>query len=231
MKNVKAVFLKQVLAFIKTKEMMFQFILYPAVAIVFNFMIGVQEGMPENMFVQMMASVFAGMALINTATAIIAEDRERKSLRLLIMSGVKPQSYLAGICGAIMVGGVFTSLAFAFAGSFSGIELFRFLTIMILGAIASALLGATIGIAAKNQQAAAGLGMPIAMVLGFGPMISVFNETVGRILNPFYTQQINVVINNVAESIFRPVLIVLCNIVVLTFLFVAVYRKKGLNRM
>jgi len=229
MRSVNAVFGKQIRILTKNKEMLVQFLLFPAVAIIFNLLIGEQEGMAENMFVKMMAGVFAGMALITTSAGIIAEDKERKSLRLLIMGGVKPQAYLIGVIGAIMLGATFSSLAFGFAASFSGIEFFRFLVIMMLGAIASTLLGATVGILAKNQQAATSLGMPVAMILGFGPMISVFNETVGRVLYPFYTLQINVVIENAAESILRPVLIVLGNIVVLTVLFVIAYRKKGLG--
>jgi len=229
MRSVNAVFGKQTRILLKNKEMLIQFLLFPAVAIIFNLMIGYQPGMAENMFVKMMASVFAGMGLITVSAGIIAEDRERKSLRLLIMAGVKPQSYLVGISAAIMLGAIFSSLAFGFAASFSGADFFRFLAIMLLGALASTLLGATIGILAKNQQAATSLSMPVAVVLGFGPMISAFNETVGRVLYPFYTQQINVVIENVSESILRPALISLANIVVLTILFVLAYRKKGLG--
>ena len=229
MRNIKAVFGKQIRTLMKNKEMLLQFLLFPIVAIIFDFFVGNQEGMPENMFVAMMASVFAGMGLIVTAASIIAEDKERKSLRLLILAGVKPQSYLLGIGGAIMLGATFTSLAFAFASTFTGIEFARFLAIMLLGAIASTLLGAILGLMAKNLQSASGLAMPAAVVLGFGPMLSSFNETIGRVLNPFYTQQINVVINNVTESILTPVLIVLGNIAVLTVLFVIAYRKRGLG--
>jgi ABC-2 type transport system permease protein len=67
------------------------------------------------------------------------------------------------------------------------------------------------------------------MVLAFTPMIANFNETIAKVANVFYTQQVNVIVNDFSTGMIKPFLIILANIVILTVLFVLVYKKKGLK--
>lgn len=45
-------------------------------------------GMDDNHFVTMFATMFIGMSLISAVSAVIAEDREKKSRRFLMIAGV-----------------------------------------------------------------------------------------------------------------------------------------------
>jgi ABC-2 type transport system permease protein len=83
----------------------------------------------------------------------------------------------------------------------------------------------------KNSQAAGGLAMPFAIIMGFTPMIAGFNETVEKFANVLYTQQINVIVNDFSVSIWKPLLIVLTNIAVFTVIFILAYRKRGLKNL
>ena len=87
----------------------------------------------------------------------------------------------------------------------------------------------SIGIYAKNQQAATGLSMPIAVVIGFAPMVAQFNERVESFVGFLYTQQINVVANDFTAGITRPLAVIWINIAVLAVLFVIAYARKGLR--
>ena len=230
MKTIIAIFNKQAKDMFKNPSVLVMFLLFPAVAIIMTVLVeGRMEGLPKNLFVSMMAAIFAGMGLITAVSGIIAEDIERKCLRFLIIAGVKPYQYLLGTSSFILLAGTVSSLIFAFTGDFTLIEMLKFLAIMISGTAASIILGAAIGMLSQNQQAATSLGMPAAMVLGFTPMIANFNPTIEKIAGFMYTQQINVIINDLSSSLVKPMLIIAANIAVFTALFIFAYKKKGLK--
>ena len=238
MRSVKATFKKQIKDLAKNTSVLVQFIIFPVVAFAMTELIARgDDNIPDTMFTTMMAAVFVGMSLIPTVAGIIAEDREKKSLRFLVMAGVKPTSYLLGVGGVIFIVSLLPATAFSIIGGFRGVEFGIFMSVMMSGVVASILLGSTIGIFAKNQQAATGLAMPIAMVLGFGPIAAGFNEQVERIFSIFYTQQLNVVIDSFYTisgyhsemALWQPFAIIWGNVAVLTVLFILAYTKKGLK--
>ena len=229
MKNISAIFEKQGKDMLKNASVLMMFIIFPLVAFFMTFLVGEVEGMAANLFVAMMASVFVGMALLQATAGIIAEDRETKALRALVIAGVKPMHYLLGIGGVVFLASGVTSVVFAFIGDFSRREMVFFLAVMLSGAIASIFLGAIVGIISKNQQGATGVSMPLAMVLGFGPMIAQFNEGVQRAFSFVYSQQINVVVGDFSAGVLRPLAVIWANIGVFVLLFVWIYRKKGLK--
>jgi ABC-2 type transport system permease protein len=136
---------------------------------------------------------------------------------------------LLGVGGFFLLAATVTSVIFALIGGFTATELVKFLIIMVSGTAASILLGATIGMWSKNTQAAGGLAMPFAVIVGFAPMIASFNETVERFAGVLYTQQINVIVNDFEASMVRPLIVIAANIAVLTVFFVVAYKKKGLK--
>jgi len=229
MRVIKAIFKKQAKGMLKNPMVLVMFIIFPVVAFVMTNLIDVSDFPNNNLFVTMMAAIFAGMGLITAAAEAIAEDTERKSLRFLVIAGVKPYQYLIGVGGFLLFAGTVTSVVFALIGDFTLTETMKFLAIMVSGVAASVLLGATIGMYSGNRQTATALGMPAAMLVGFTPMIASFNETVERVADILYTQQINVIVNDFSVSVWRPLLVVASNIAVLTVLFILAYRKKGLK--
>ncbi|MCL2854681.1 MAG: ABC transporter permease [Defluviitaleaceae bacterium] len=239
MHSVKAIFKKQMKDTLKNMGVLIQFIIYPLVAFAMTVLMDtaaipyeVLAVMPN--MVNVMAAVFAGMALVSSAAAIIAEDKEKKSLRFLVMANVKPPAYLLGVGGTVFFVSIFTSVAFSFISGFGGVDFWIFLASMMSGVTASILLGATIGLLTKNQQSATAIAMPIAMVLGFGPMMAGFNDTIARVLHITYTQQLNVVsdyltIGGVGAPLWHSFAIMWANVVVFGIVFVIVYAKKGMK--
>ena len=230
MRIIKAIFLKQAVNMFKNPMVLVMFIIFPAVALIMTQLISKSnDGIPYNMFVTMMAAIFAGMGLINAVADAIAEDIELKSLRFLILAGVKPHQYLIGTGGFFLVAGAVTSLLFALIGDFTGTETVKFLIIMVAGAAAAIILGAAIGMLSMNRQTATSLGMPVAVIIGFMPMIAAFSRDVERIAGVLYTQQINVIVNDFSASLIKPLLVIVSNIAVFAALFVFAYRKRGLK--
>jgi len=229
MRSIKAIFTKQAKDLIKSPMALVLFLVFPAVALIMTQLIDIEDFPNNNLFVTMMAAIFAGMGLITAVADSIAEDIERKSLRFLVIAGVKPHQYLIGTGGFYLLAGTVTSVVFALIGDFTMQETLKFLAIMVSGVASSILLGATVGMYAGSRQKATALGMPVALLVGFTPMIAAFNETVEKFAGFLYTQQINVIVNDFSVSLYRPLLVIAANIVVLTVLFVIAYKKRGLK--
>lgn len=238
MSGIKAVFKKQLKDTYKNMAILIQFLLFPAVAFITTELIAkTDDTMPNSMFATMMASIFAGMGLIPLVASIIAEDRERKSLRFLVMAGVKPSAYLLGIGTVILLASVLPAIAFSLIADFRGHDFWIFTAVIMSGVSASILIGAIIGIVSENQQAATGLSMPVAMIFGFGPMIAQFNEQAAQIFRFLYSQQFNIVANGLGfaggydsgTNLWQSFGIMWANVAIMVVLFVYFYVKKGLR--
>ncbi|MCL2531650.1 MAG: hypothetical protein FWE40_05785 [Oscillospiraceae bacterium] len=247
MRHFKAIFRKQFLDLFKNIELLMNFIIYPFIAWLMGTLASPNfDGVPPDIaemlvagmpnMVLMMATMFAGMGLIPNIASVIAEDIEKKSLRVLSMAGVKPISYLLGVGGVTFLISVFSTFAFGLIADLaSARELLIFVAAMLSAVVASIFLGAMIGILARGQQAASGLTMPAAVVLGFGPMLAQFNGTVRTLMTPFYTQQLNAIVDYfvggpAAAPLWQSFAIIWGNVLVLGILFAVVYRKKALAK-
>jgi len=230
MSSARSIFIKQLKDTLKNRMVLVQFIVFPVMAFVMTeFVAKTSDTIPDTIFVTMFGAMFVGMTPLMMTNSAIAEDRERKSLRFLVMAGVRPYEYLLGVGGFVMLICSIISVAFGLIGGFSGPEFVKFVAVLIMGSAASALLGSAIGIISKNQQAAAAIGTPIFMILAFSPMIAQFNPSVGKMTGIFYTQQVNLLVNDFSAGAAKPLLIILANIIVLAVLFMLAYNKKGLR--
>ena len=238
MNSVKAIFKKQLKDMLRNAAVLIQFVIDPLVGFAMTQLVALRdENIPDTMFVNMMAAIFVGMALIPATASIIAEDRATKSLRFLVMAGVKPPAYLLGIGGVILSASLLPSLAFTLMGGFSGYEFWLFFAVMVLGVITSTFLGLTIGIFVNNAQAAGGIALPFAVILGFAPMIAMFNEPMLSVTRFFYTQQIDIVLNSfysvsgayATANLWESFGIIGANVAVMVVLFTVVFARKGLR--
>lgn len=187
---ILTIFRKQLKDTLKNKAVLLQFLMFPLLCMIMAKSVK-PEGMKPNFFVHLFAAMYAGMAPLTSVSAIISEEKEKNTLRVLLMAGMKPGQYLIGIGSYVFGGCMFGVIVFccllenvAFDGRV------RFLLIMAAGIIASILLGAAIGAGSRNQMAAASVSVPVMLVFSFLPMLSMFNQTVARAARFTYTEQI-----------------------------------------
>ena len=187
--------------------------------------------MPENFFVKLFSVMFVGMAPLTCISSIIAEEKEKNTLRVLMMSNVKPFEYLCGIGGYVWLMCMAGTAVFAVCGKFSGKDLAVFLLIMAVGIMLSELIGAVIGIFSKNQMSATSVTVPVMMIFSFLPMISMFNDKIEKIANLTYTQQLSDVINGLGSSsvTVENILVPIVNFVFAVVLFVFTLKKRGME--
>ncbi|MDE7303407.1 MAG: ABC transporter permease [Oscillospiraceae bacterium] len=230
MKNIKAIFMKQILDTVKNKTVFIQFLMFPVMAIIMETAIKL-ENMPEHFFVKLFAVMFVGMAPLTCMSAIIAEEKEKNTLRALMMSNVKSWQYIISVGSYIFIMCMVGTAVFAVLGEYNGAELARFILSMISGIILSEIIGAVIGIFSSNQMAATSLTIPIMMVFSFVPMLSMFNESIKKFAAIIYSQQISDLINGIgaSEVSAKSIVVIAVNFIIGLVLFALSYKKKGLE--
>ena len=217
MRNVLIIFKKQLRDTLKNKTVLIQFIMFPAMTLIMENCINVPD-MPELFFTKLFAIMYMGMAPLTSVASIISEEKEKNTLRVLMMANVKAWEYLAG------VGLYVWTLCMAGAGVMAtGVprdHIPFFLLVMAAGFIISIVMGACVGVFAPNQMVATSLFMPVMLVFSFAPMLALFN-----------TQQLRILLNQMTfDGISAKTVTVLSvNAALALGLFFAAFRKKGLE--
>ena len=230
MKNIAVIFKKQIKDTLKNKMVLIQFLMFPVLVVIFENVVKIED-MPEHFFVKLFAVMFVGMAPLTCMSAIIAEEKEKNTLRVLLMSNVKPAEYLVGVGAYVFVMCSAGMAVFAVVGGYSGTELVRFIAAMSAGIILSELTGAVIGIFSRNQMTATSISVPVMMLLAFLPMLSMFNDTIKSVAQMTYSQQISELINGIGDSGIQTesLIVIAVNFVLAVILFTVAYKRKGLE--
>ncbi len=231
MKHIITIIQKQLKDTLKNKPILIQFIMFPLFSIVMTHAIQIQE-MPENFFVNLFATMYIGMAPLVSISAIISEEKEKNTLRVLLMADVSPVQYLIGIGSYVffmcIIGGV---IFCCLLNNVTNTQRIFFLLIMSIGIIASIVTGASIGVGSKNQMTATSVTIPVMMIFSFAPMLSMFNDKIEKISKIIYSEQIRNLINNLenGRDCMQNITVILLNIIVFGTLFSVLYKKRGLT--
>lgn len=231
MNNIIAIFKKQLCDTMKNKTVLIQFVMFPALTFIMNNSVNI-EGLPDNFFVKLFAAMFVGMAPLTSMASVISEEKESNTLRVLIMSDVKPFEYLFGVSIYIWIMCMLGSGVICAAGGYVWEEAVMFLCIMAAGIIASMLIGAAIGIISKTQMAATSVSVPVMMIFAFMPMLAMFNEGIEKIARFTYSQQVSQMLDNIGslQPDMKSVGIIGANILVFACVFFISFRKSGLGQ-
>lgn len=228
MRNIGVIIRKQLKDTIKNKTVLIQFVMFPVLTLIFEHAISIPD-MPELFFTKLFSVMYMGMAPLTAVAAIISEEKEKNTLRVLMMANVKPWEYLAGI--GIYVWTICMAGAGVMATSLPAGDIPFFLGVMATGFLISIAVGACVGIAAPNQMVSTSMVMPVMLVFSFAPMLAMFNDKIEKVAKIFYTQQIRMLLNNMTLDGIRPenIAVVAVNAVLALILFFAVFRRKGLE--
>jgi len=228
MRNIGVIIKKQLKDTFKNKTVLIQFVMFPLLTLVFEHAINIPD-MPELFFTKLFSVMYMGMAPLTSAAAIISEEKEKNTLRVLMMANVKPWEYLAGI--GVYVWTICMAGAGVMASSLPAKDIPFFLCVMAAGFIISIAAGACIGIFAPNQMVSTSLVMPVMLIFSFAPMLAMFNDKIEKVARIFYTQQIRVLLNNMSFDGIRPesFLIIAVNAALAVILFFAAFKRKGLE--
>ena len=228
MRNVGVIFQKQLKDTLKNKTVLIQFIMFPLMTLIMEHAISLPD-MPELFFTKLFSVMYMGMAPMTSAAAIISEEKEKNTLRALMMANVKPWEYLLG------VGAYVWTLCMAGAGIMAtglpASDVPFYLGVMAAGFVISISLGACIGIFSSNQMTATSLFLPVMLVFSFSPMLAMFNDKIEKVARIFYTQQLRVLMNQMSFEGIKPesIMILIVNAVLAIALFFVAFKRKGLE--
>ena len=224
---IKAIVIKQIKDTFKNYTIFIQFVMFPIISIVMSLSVEIAE-IPSQYFVVLFATMYVGMAPIVIISNIIAEEKEKGTLKMLMMSNVKPLEYILGVSFFVVIGCTLGLIVMGVTGGYQGYDLLSFVAICFLAMIASVILGGIIGVISKDQSSANSLAVPAMLICSFIPMLSMFNEHIKRFGGFIYTQQINEMLNRIPLSTFptEHLAIIFINI----FVFIVIYFKVFLSK-
>lgn len=228
-KIIKAILIKQFKDTLKNKSILIQFVMFPIISIVLSSSVSVTD-IPSEYFVILFATMYVGMVPILVISNIIGEEKENGSLRMLMMSNVKPFEYILGISLFVIVICVIGLVVMVLIGGYYGIELLRFVIVGSLGIVISILIGSIIGLYSKNQMTANSLSVPAMLFCSFLPMLSMFNQSIKDFGQFLYTQQINELFTFISFEPFpmKGLLIIMANFMVLFIIYIRMFSKRKL---
>ncbi len=228
MHNIGVIIKKQLKDTLKNKTVLIQFVMFPVLTLIFENAINIPD-MPELFFTKLFSVMYIGMAPLVAVASVIAEEKEKNTLRVLTMANVKAWEYLAGI--GIYVWTICMAGAGVMATTLSSGDIPFYLGVMAAGFIISIAIGACIGIIASNQMAATSLSLPVMLIFSFMPMLAMFNDKIEKIAGIFYTQQIRELLGNMTFDGIKTetMLVVAVNALLALSLFFAAFKRKGLE--
>ncbi len=228
--TVGALFSKQCKDIFRNVEVLILFFVYPLVAFVMT------NAIPEEMGqADFFISIFGTMHIVFTPmvamASMISEEKEKNTLRVLVMSNVKPAVYLLSIGGFVFICTMITAIPFVFFGGFTGMDAVRFMVYMAMGCICSLFLGGLIGTAAKNMMGANAVAVPLGLVISFMPMLSFFQKSIKEFSRFVYGQQISDLLANPGEGVAtaESFIVVAINMVIFRGVFLFMYRRNKLE--
>ncbi len=226
MRNVAAIFEKQGKEVLKNKEILIQFVMLPALAFIMEHAVKI-PGMPEHYFVRLFASMYIGMAPLLVMAAVISEEKEKNTLRVLMFSGVRPAEYLLGTGGCIWIICMSGAFAFCLTGEYRGMAMAGFMAAMGLGILTAMMIGAVVGIISRNQMMATSIGVPVMLIFAFLPMLAQFNEKVKLAAAFTYSGQIGNLLAQTGSGMEagKSMAVISANMAAAVILFGMAYRK------
>jgi len=225
--HIKAIFIKQIKDSLKNKLVLVVFFMFPILALVFK---GIVSDTEFDLIMPSFMTMNTVMIPIIFMSSIISEEKEKKTLRMLIMSNIKAWEYLVGVGLCVFLLALISTLVFLVIVPFTIKETAVFIVSSIIGITFSLIIGAILAILSKNQMSVGPITAPVSMAIGLLPMFSAMNskiETFAKIFYSYYVRQ-SFVTHTLNFGI-NGWLILLVNFALLISSFIILYRIKGLN--
>lgn len=227
MKTITALLIKQCKDSLRNLPSLMILIIYPAVALVMITAMKGEQGM-DDVFVPMFAAMHCSFAPLVISSNILSEEKEKGTLRSLIMAGVSRVKYLISLSIFVIFSVMLTGSAFLLMKPFDTSSAAAFAAAMLAGAAVSALIGLCIGIYSKNVTAANGIAVPVGLVFALLPMLGQFNDGIAKVAKYTYSGQLRTVFEG-GDYTLRTALVPAAYFITLSVLLIVLFRRKGME--
>ncbi|WP_125154789.1 ABC transporter permease [Clostridium rectalis] len=177
------------------------------------------------------------IALISSMviSMLIAEEKEKNTLRTLMLSSVSPWEFLAGkVLITFLVSEIVNIVIFLFIGcDIQYLGKYIFITTLVLFSMIE--IGSIIGILSPNQMTTGVFSIPVIMIFFVIPMFAGANKIMKIIADFLPNYNMNIMIVRIfkgesfgSESTYN-IAIILVWIIIAALVFGLVYKKRGLD--
>ena len=227
MNTIRALLIKQCKDSFRNLPSLMILIIYPAVAFIMIKAMKGEEGM-DNVFVPMFAAMHCSFAPLVVSSNILSEEKEKGTLRSLIMAGVSRVKYLISLSIFVLLSVMLTGSTFLLMKDFTAQSAEAFAGAMLAGSAVSALIGLCIGIYSKNVTAANGIAVPVGLVFALLPMLGQFNGSIAQVAGYTYSGQLRAVFEG-GEFTLNTALVSAAYFVALSVMLIILFRRKGME--
>ena len=144
--HICAIFIKQIKDSLKNRLVLVVFFMFPILALVFKEIVSEVE---LDFILPSFITMNTVMVPIIFMSSIVSEEKEKKTLRMLIMSNVKAWEYLIGVGFCVFLLALISNCFFLFIIPFNAKEIVTFIVSSIIGIILSLLIGSILAICQK----------------------------------------------------------------------------------
>ena len=178
-----------------------------------------------------------GMTGLYCISLMLAEEKEKKTLRVLMTSSVNALEFFVGsVLPVFLVTVIVNYLLMPISGyTITGSNLILFSIVTMIGTLISCIIGMLLGIFAKNQVSTSTLTSPILLLMMLVPMLSSYIEEL-KMISPFiFTGAIMDMVMHMAEQVspalnIGGILAMIIEAVVSIALFVLIYKRNGYEK-
>ncbi len=227
-RKIKAIFIKEFKDAFKSNKIVFMFLLFPVFTYFLAFVMKGNAGSNPLIFLMMHIS----MVPVMVTAALIAEEKDKNTLKVLILSNVRPMQYLIGVGSFVFIINIITSCLFLPLLHLQLVFIPKFLIVISIGMLCSTILGAIVGMIVKGGANIAAATLPVSIVFAIFPLLASGsgNPFLAMVAELLYSGQLVTIIFDVANNFtFIRLLIMILNAVFFLIVFTLVYNNKKLS--
>ena len=178
-----------------------------------------------------------GMCGIYCPSLLLAEEKEKNTLRVLMTSSVNGlEFFLGSILPVFFITVIINFLLMPVSGFIiTGMNLAFFTLVSVLASLTSCIIGMLLGIFSKNQVSAGTITSPVLLALMMIPMFSNFIDGLDKISEFFFTGIIMDLISNISSKSntildLKSILILVIEVILSVVLFIFFYQRNGFEK-
>lgn len=223
---IGAILIKQMKDILKNIQVLVLYVVFPIIGVILT---GTVSKEMASFFVSVFATMHCVFTPLVSTSGMIAEEKEKNTLRVLIMSNVTSFEYLLSIGLFVFIATMLTGVSFIFIGGYTGTKAVMLLVSMAMGCICSIIIGMCTGASAKSATAANGLAVPVGMVFAFIPMLASFNKNLENVSFVLFSQQVSYLLGGTKDFSATMAMVIAINFILFITLFFFLFRKNRLD--
>ncbi len=186
------------------------------------------EGLPAAFVLMLCLLMNLSLMPISVMAMVIAEEKEKNTLRTLMLSNVSAGEFLLSKSIVIFVISEIVSVLIYLITGVDSVNPVSFALATSATCVCMLLFGALVGILSKNQMTSGSLSAPLALLMLMPAIFAEMNETFAKIAQFMPTRaMVELLMSN--EKTLLNIGILLIWIVLAAALFTLTYRKKRLD--